>query len=48
MDVSGMEMGQEVILEPFNGQVIDAKTNKVIQVKKRQFCFTEERNRWEN
>ena len=30
MDVSGMEMGQEVILEPFNGQVIDAKTNKVI------------------
>ena len=30
MDVSGMEMGQEVILEPFNGQVIDVKTNKVI------------------
>ena len=30
MDVSGMEMGQEVILEPFNGQVIDAETNKVI------------------
>ena len=25
-----MKMGQEVILEPFNGQVIDAKTNKVI------------------
>ena len=30
MDVSGMEMGQEVILEPFNGQVIDAKTNEII------------------
>ena len=30
MDVSGMEMGQEVILEPFNGQVIDVETNKVI------------------
>ena len=30
MDVSGMEMGQEIILEPFNGQVIDAETNKVI------------------
>ena len=25
-----MTMGQEVILEPFNGRVLDAKTNEVI------------------
>ena len=30
MDVTEMTMGQEVILEPFNGQVLDAKTNEVI------------------
>ena len=30
MDVTGMKMGQEVILEPFNGRVLDAKTNEVI------------------
>ena len=30
MDVTSMTMGQEVILEPFNGRVLDAKTNEVI------------------
>ena len=30
MDVTEMTMGQEVILEPFNGRVLDAKTNEVI------------------
>ena len=30
MDVTGLEMGQEIILEPFNGKVIDADTNKII------------------
>jgi len=30
MDVSKMEMGQEVILEPFNGRVLNAETNEVI------------------
>ena len=30
MDVTKMEMGQEIILEPFNGQVLDANTNEVI------------------
>ncbi len=30
MDVTKMEMGQEVILEPFNGQVLDAKNNEII------------------
>jgi aconitate hydratase 2/2-methylisocitrate dehydratase len=30
MDVSKMIMGQEVILEPFNGKVIDANTNEIL------------------
>ena len=30
MDVSKMLMGQEIILEPFNGKVLDANTNEVI------------------
>ena len=30
MDVSKMEMGQEIILEPFNGQVMDLNTKEVI------------------
>ena len=30
MDVSKMEMGQEIILEPFNGKVLDAKNNEII------------------
>ena len=30
MDVTNMEMGQEIILEPFNGKVIDAHSNEVI------------------
>ena len=30
LDVSKMEMGQEIILEPYNGKVIDASTNEVI------------------
>ena len=30
LDVSNMEMGQEIILEPHNGKVLDANTNKVI------------------
>ncbi|MDB2582626.1 bifunctional aconitate hydratase 2/2-methylisocitrate dehydratase [Gammaproteobacteria bacterium] len=30
LDVSTMEMGQEIILEPHNGKVLDANTNKVI------------------
>ena len=30
MDVSKMEMGQEIILEPFNGRVLSADTNEVI------------------
>ena len=30
MDVTGLEMGQEIILEPFNGKVIDADTKKII------------------
>ena len=30
MDVTKMEMGQEVILEPFNGKVLDAKNNEII------------------
>ena len=30
MDVSKMEMGQEIILEPFNGHVLNAETNEVI------------------
>tara|TARA_B100001175_G_scaffold156648_1_gene132708 strand:+ start:1803 stop:4382 length:2580 start_codon:yes stop_codon:yes gene_type:complete len=30
MDVSKMEMGQEIILEPFNGRVLNAETNEVI------------------
>jgi len=25
-----MEMGQEIILEPFNGKVLDANSNEVI------------------
>ena len=31
LDVSKMEMGQEIILEPFNGKVLDANSNEVIQ-----------------
>ena len=30
LDVSTMEMGQEIILEPHNGKVLDANTNEVI------------------
>ena len=30
LDVSKMEMGQEIILEPFNGKVLDANSNEVI------------------
>jgi len=30
LDVSNMEMGQEIILEPFNGKVLDANSNEVI------------------
>ena len=30
MDVSQMIMGQEIILEPFNGKVIDANTNEIL------------------
>ena len=30
LDVSNMEMGQEIILEPHNGRVLDANTNEVI------------------
>ena len=30
LDVSAMEMGQEIILEPYNGKVLDASSNEVI------------------
>jgi aconitate hydratase 2/2-methylisocitrate dehydratase len=30
LDVSNMEMGQEIILEPYNGKVLDADSNEVI------------------
>ena len=30
LDVSKMEMGQEIILEPYNGKVLDALSNEVI------------------
>jgi len=30
MDVAKMEMGQEIILEPFNGRVLNAETNEII------------------
>ena len=30
LDVSKMEMGQEIVLEPFNGKVLDANSNEVI------------------
>ncbi len=30
LDVSRMEMGQEIILEPYNGKVLDASSNEVI------------------
>ncbi len=30
MDVTDLEMGQEIILEPFNGKVLDANTDKII------------------
>ena len=30
MDVNKMEMGQEIILEPFNGKVLDATTKEVV------------------
>jgi aconitate hydratase 2/2-methylisocitrate dehydratase len=30
LDVSKMEMGQEIILEPYNGKVLDAASNEVI------------------
>ena len=30
MDVTNLEMGQEIILEPFNGRVLDANSNKLI------------------
>jgi aconitate hydratase 2/2-methylisocitrate dehydratase len=30
MDVNRMEMGQEIILEPFNGKVLDATTKEVV------------------
>ena len=32
LDVSKMEMGQEIILEPFNGKVLDANSNEVISI----------------
>ena len=32
LDVSNMEMGQEIILEPHNGKVLDANTNEVISI----------------
>ena len=34
LDVSNMEMGQEIILEPHNGKVLDANTNEVISTFK--------------
>ena len=34
LDVSNMEMGQEIILEPYNGKVLDANTNEVISTFK--------------
>ena len=30
LDVSKMEMGQEIILEPYNGKVLDASSNEVV------------------
>ena len=30
LDVSQMEMGQEIVLEPYNGKVLDASSNEVI------------------
>ncbi len=30
MDVSKLDMGQEIIFEPYNGQVVDAETNEVL------------------
>jgi aconitate hydratase 2/2-methylisocitrate dehydratase len=30
LDVSNMQMGQEIILEPYNGKVLDASSNEVI------------------
>ena len=30
LDVSKMEMGQEIILEPYNGKILDASSNEVI------------------
>jgi len=30
LDVSKMEMGQEIILEPYNGKILDATSNEVI------------------
>ena len=30
LDVSNMEMGQEIILEPYNGKVLEASSNEVI------------------
>ena len=30
MDVTNLEMGQEIILEPFNGRVLDANSNELI------------------
>jgi aconitate hydratase 2/2-methylisocitrate dehydratase len=30
LDVSNMEMGQEIILEPYNGKVLDASSNEVV------------------
>jgi aconitate hydratase 2/2-methylisocitrate dehydratase len=32
LDVSKMEMGQEIILEPYNGKVLDASSNEVISI----------------
>jgi aconitate hydratase 2/2-methylisocitrate dehydratase len=34
LDVSKMEMGQEIILEPYNGKVLDASSNEVISTFK--------------
>ena len=34
LDVSKMEMGQEIILEPYNGQVLDASSKEVISAFK--------------
>ena len=34
LDVSKMEMGQEIILEPYNGQVLDASSKEVISTFK--------------